>query len=417
VRTVSGIIGVSLIVAGLSLSDVVVRAADLGSPPSGEIPILYNDHTVYAKPDRLTDGRVLAALAEGGHALVPLATMFGLMGATVAVDGRTLTAVKGTTRISVTVGVPTVIIDGESRPLDVPPVLVHGIILAPVRVLSEALGAYVQWVPERRVVVVRYLPAVPAPVPTVEPTAVPTIAPPAPIVTAAPTPSPRPSSYTGFIEAAFARPLSYNEFSDGADCPRSYTISGVITLKSLPIAVKIDYRDNAYLTTSNLLDNYGNHYTQFATIDGGTAHTPEFLGRQTTLDTRLEYQIAKPRVYIGVGYVQTTTNYGYPNVGGVGVGIEKLPDLHPGLSPYASAFYYPSASANYTIADPTSSHYGDSYTQRFAITKYDIGGAVVFAHVPVYLYGGYAGDVYTERANAPIGQTHAGPYLGLGVKF
>jgi hypothetical protein len=31
-------------------------AADFGSPPSGQIPILYNDHHVYSKPDVLKQG-------------------------------------------------------------------------------------------------------------------------------------------------------------------------------------------------------------------------------------------------------------------------------------------------------------------------------------------------------------------------
>ena len=39
--------------------------ANFGSPPSGQYPILYNDHHVYAKPDILKQGRVLAALVRG----------------------------------------------------------------------------------------------------------------------------------------------------------------------------------------------------------------------------------------------------------------------------------------------------------------------------------------------------------------
>jgi hypothetical protein len=35
----------------------------------------------------------------------------------------------------------------------------------------------------------------------------------------------------------------------------------------------------------------------------------------------------------------------------------------------------------------------------------------------VYLFGGYTGDQYSAKRNAPIGQTHAGPYIGLGVKI
>ena len=58
--------------------------ADFGSPPSGQIPILYNDHHVYTKPDVLKQGRVLAALVKGGTILIPLRSMFEQMGATVS---------------------------------------------------------------------------------------------------------------------------------------------------------------------------------------------------------------------------------------------------------------------------------------------------------------------------------------------
>src|ERR1700729_2583323 len=43
--------------------------ADFGAPPSGEVPILYNDHHVYSRPDKLKQGRVLAALVRGGTIL------------------------------------------------------------------------------------------------------------------------------------------------------------------------------------------------------------------------------------------------------------------------------------------------------------------------------------------------------------
>ena len=48
-------------------------AANFGTPPSGQIPILYNDHHVYSKPDVLKQGRVLAALVKNGTLLDPVA--------------------------------------------------------------------------------------------------------------------------------------------------------------------------------------------------------------------------------------------------------------------------------------------------------------------------------------------------------
>jgi hypothetical protein len=194
-------------------------------------------------------------------------------------------------------------------------------------------------------------------------------------------------------------------------------LSGAYAFRDSGFAVKVDYRNDAYVTSDNLTDLLGNHYTRFATIDGGTAFTPVFLARQSTLDARLEYQIAAPRIYIGVGYLTTGNNYGYPNLNAFGAGIEKLPDLRSGLSLFGSVFYYPTASGNYTVTNPTSSNFGNVYRQQYQIVKYDVGLTLAFGRSPVYLYGGFSNDQYVARQNAPIGQTHAGPYIGLGLRF
>jgi hypothetical protein len=157
--------------------------ADFGTPPSGEVPILFNDRHVYSKPDRLKANRVLTALVRGNTILIPLRSMFEQMGATVSYDpaSKTVDVSKPGSDVKVTVGRPEVVINGESRPLDVPPEIYKGSVVVPVRVISEGMGAYVQWVPDRRIVVVRYIPApIPTPVPTPPPTPAPVVTPPPP---------------------------------------------------------------------------------------------------------------------------------------------------------------------------------------------------------------------------------------------
>ena len=388
-------------------------AADFGAPPSGQVPIIFNDHHVYSKPDELKQNRVLAALVKDGTIFIPLRSMFEQMGATVSWDAasRTASAQKSGTSVQVTVGKNEVVINGETRPLDVPPEMYQGVVVVPVRVMSEALGAYVEWLPDRRICVVRFIP--PTPVPTAAPTAMPTALP-----TTAPTPEPSSTPhYSGFIEGAVASAQVYNEFSAGKRCCRSYSFSGGYALADSPIAVKVDYRQDTYVTSDNVTDSLGNHYTQFTTIGGGTALTPVFEAKQTTLDGRLEYQVAAPRIYVGVGYLQTGTNYGYPHLDGFGAGVEKLPGLDSGLDFYGSAFYYPTASGTYTIAPSGSANNGGSLRQQYQIVKYDLGLTLIMKNFPVYLYGGFNGDRYTTKQNAPIGQTHSGPYIGLGVRF
>src|SRR5581483_12072298 len=210
----------------LSAATGIVAAADFGSPPSGAIPILYNDRHVYAKPDVLRKGRVLAALAKDGTIFIPLRSMFEEMGASVSYDpdSKVATVSKPGAEIVVTVGKPEVIINGETRPLDVPPIVYDGVVMVPIRVISETMGAYVQWVPDRRLVVVRYVPPVP---PAAAPTEMP-----APVATAPPPPKPTPNPFTllGYVRSyyftrqnASNNPGAQFNFSPGA----KYNSNGV----------------------------------------------------------------------------------------------------------------------------------------------------------------------------------------------
>jgi hypothetical protein len=143
------------------------------------------------------------------------------------------------------------------------------------------------------------------------------------------------------------------------------------------------------------------------------------MARQSTFDGRLLYKVADPRIYIGAGYISASTNYGYPQLRGFGGGLEKLPEFRNGQSfdVYGSVFYYPTADGTYTISDPASGHFGVSYKQQYRIVKYDIGVTVGFGDSPFYLFGGFSGDKYQAKSNAPIDQTHSGPYAGIGVHF
>jgi hypothetical protein len=373
--------------------------ANFGSPPSGQIPILYNDHHVYTKPDVLKQSRVLAALVRGGTLLIPLRSMFEQMGATVSYDAgsKMVTVTKPGAEVKVTVGKPEVIINGESRPLDVPPIMYQGNVLVPVRVISEGMGAYVLWVGNRqRVVVVRYIPPTPPPPPS-------TPAPPPPPT---PTPTPMATPYHDLYVAGdyIISPKVYNEFSPGTTACNtcngfSYRLHGAVEfdLLNLPWMVEGDYRQFNY-----------QHPNGFVTVigGGGAAFVPAFNARDYDLDARVGLRVLQPRIYIGVGYIWRGNNAGYPNVNGVGFGLEKLPDMNRPFSFYGSAYYYPSVKGTIGI-----------YTLGYDILKYDLGVSYAFQGIPLFVEGGFLGEHGWATNASPSGYSEAGPYVGIGVKF
>ncbi len=424
--------------------------ADFGTPPSGEVPILFNDRHVYSKPDRLKANRVLAALVRGNTILIPLRSMFEQMGATVSYDpaSKTVDVSKPGSDVKVTVGRPEVVINGESRPLDVPPEIYKGSVVVPVRVISEGMGAYVQWVPDRRIVVVRYVAVVP---PTAPPTAPPTMAPTAP-PTVAPTPVPTPTPvaknpYEHFIVGDYVfAPKVYNELSNGQSTSGgSYAVRGAIEFPAfgLPWMIEGNYTSFSYPHTSSIPASAFNAaapadpctvpglvtgnpgcvtvigYQNYAFPYGQTA-VPAFGARDADLDGRFGLKIADPRIYIGVGYINREDNYGYPRQHGFGFGAEKLPDLDQAFSLYGSVWYYPSVTAQYTYQPPGfAGPITDSLQYRDL--KYQIGGTISLTGTKsssgLFLDLGFLGDRLQNKNLAPSDGSHSGAYLGLGLKF
>ena len=411
--------------------------ADFGSPPSGEVPILFNDHHVYSKPDRLNQNRVLAALVRGNTILIPLRSLFEQLGATVSYDpaSKTVDVSKPGSDVKVTVGKPEVIINGESRPLDVPPEIYKGAVVVPLRVLSEGLGAYVQWVPEKRTVVVRYVPAPTPPPATPEPTPVPTVAPtppPTPAPTPTPKPTPKPIVYENFVVGDYIfQPKVYNEFSNGSTSGGtgkngSYQVAGAVEFPAfgLPWMLEGNYRQISYNHLNNGTGLPGD--PGLVTVIGGYAQTdvPAFTARDTDFDGRLGIKVANPRIYVGVGYIRLEDNYGYPQQNSFGFGIEKLPDLDTTFSIYGSAYYYPNVKGSFafpTDAFTTANGLaGTSAALEERYFKYQIGGTYSLSPANssgLFIDLGFLGDTVKGKNLLPSDASHSGGYLGLGLKF
>ncbi len=400
---------------------------EFGNPPSSEIPILFNDRHVYAKPDHLTGNRVLAAIIRGNVILVPMRSMFEMMGATVKYDAssKTIDVTKPGSDVRVTVGKPEVFINNESRPLDVPPMIYRGSVLVPLRVLSEGMGAYVQWVPDKRVVVVRFVsaPVPQAPVATETPaTPAPVAQTPVPVASLKPAPIKIKSQYERFVVGDYIfSPKVYNELSPGNSGSGSYRVAAAVEfpLFNLPWMLEGDYRSFTYPHNGTGGSACPTQQQGCVTAIGhqGQVYAPSFQARDDDFDGRFGLKVADPRIYIGVGYIFRNSNYeggAEPTQQhGVGFGVEKLPDLDEPFSIYGSIYYFPSVSTN----SNQSIGNGGFGAVQYRILKYAAGGTFDFGNSPIYVDLGYLGERSSVSKNAAVGENYAGPYAGLGVHF
>src|SRR3990170_5467997 len=147
-------------------------------------------------------------VVAGGRVLVPLRGVFEHLGATVLWNPATnvVTAQRGDTQVQLVIGGRQATVNGRVVLLDVPATIVGGRTLVPLRFVSEAMGAQVDWDNATRVVTITSgttaLPVQPAP--------------------AQPAPAPQPAEriITGRIDAITSRSIALSDgqiftFADG----------------------------------------------------------------------------------------------------------------------------------------------------------------------------------------------------------
>ncbi len=132
--SVNGWVRKDFITAGSTPATVTAK-----SPQSAQTP------TVTLDGNKMTFD--VPPVIENGRILVPMAAIFRSMGATVEWNEstRTVTAVRGTTKVILPINSYTPTVNGTVWKLDVPAKIVGNRTLAPLRFVGEALGGTVNW--------------------------------------------------------------------------------------------------------------------------------------------------------------------------------------------------------------------------------------------------------------------------------
>jgi hypothetical protein len=129
---------ISFVALALIISPALAAALNPQPEPPAQIQVLI-DGTPLS-----TD---VAPIIEQGRTLVPLRAIFEALGATVEWNGesQTVTALKGNLSVILQIGNTTAEANGKQVELEVPPQILNGRTLVPVRFVSESLGASVGW--------------------------------------------------------------------------------------------------------------------------------------------------------------------------------------------------------------------------------------------------------------------------------
>ena len=135
-----------ILIGLLSLAIAFNICSLVGYADSGISVTLNGEALTFDVQPQLIDNRTM----------VPLRKIFEAMGAVVDWnnDAQTVTATKGDERVIATINSKDVYINGETKTLDVPPMVVNDRTLVPVRFVAEAFGANVNWDEGTRTVII-----------------------------------------------------------------------------------------------------------------------------------------------------------------------------------------------------------------------------------------------------------------------
>lgn len=126
---------------------LVASMAPVGAAPSNTSGI----HLVIGGTQVQSD---VSPLIQNGRTLVPLRAVGEFLGATVSWNSkeRSASVQLGATRIALTIGSGSALVDGRAVPLDVPAQIIEGRTMVPLRFIAESFGAEVRWDPGSRTV-------------------------------------------------------------------------------------------------------------------------------------------------------------------------------------------------------------------------------------------------------------------------
>lgn len=153
-------VGVSIVDGGRYGKMMVMKFAD-GQPAQDERASAAKNAAEASSsggPSVVIDGNRLDESPKlvNGRAMVPLRGVFEAMDATVEWDDgtSTITALRGGTRVELTIGQSAMLVDGQQVELDVPGSIEDGRTLVPLRAVSQALGVDVDWDGDTRTVTI-----------------------------------------------------------------------------------------------------------------------------------------------------------------------------------------------------------------------------------------------------------------------
>lgn len=132
------------VIAACAAIALIAKSAPVSAQPQTVTVVVNGEQVGFDQPPVERSGRVF----------VPLRGVFERLGATVVYDNGVINATGDGHTVSLHIGSNVAIVDGSQQQLDVAPFLIGARTLVPLRFVSQALGASVDWAPNTNTVTI-----------------------------------------------------------------------------------------------------------------------------------------------------------------------------------------------------------------------------------------------------------------------
>ena len=119
------------------------------------------------------------------------------------------------------------------------------------------------------------------------------------------------------------------------------------------------------------------------------------------VDVRLGVRVLNPRVYVGVGYLWASNNYGYPNMNGSGSASKSCPISTSRSRSSAASGTIRTSTERYDTGTAGSEFRRSPSDLGHNILKYQAGITISIPNMPLFFEAGWIGDSWTNKQNAP----------------
>jgi len=163
---------------------------------------------------------------------------------------------------------------------------------------------------------------------------------------------------------------------------------------------------SATLPCNSFIQNFGKCLT--------SGNVPRFSAQEWIIEERGGVQIPRTPVHLGVATFYSATNFGFPDMVGVGFGAEIRPDYSKPTSVFGRFYFYPNLHNEDDDLSPGSTL---PIQLRYRMARYEVAVSKKVGKSRQMLQAGIDGSSTRRLVSVPISMTKVKLFVSSGLRF